>query len=291
MIKLDDAAALNAETVEEAIRIANDMLDTIRAHQTKAAPHFLIVPHTVKAATPTKWVTLPNGARIPIGGSGGAAKQEQGQQQEQSKPQAKPTESDKESESQGNAGEGLTHAQRTQIATKVASKLGIDPDTVQVAEQDESDENGVKAGEYSPADGKITIFPASFSSKEELIGTLSHEASHQKLDAVLKQYNEQRALFQDGESLQSDKVSTFREMKQVFDENSRATYALADGVSKYSTLFWDRYNSNPTTSTYTAAISETLAETARLTQTGKGDNIHSQMKSLFNRVNRLAGGV
>lgn len=266
----------------------------------------------------TKWITTSGGKRIPIdGNSGGGDKGGQedsqgGSQTAEAQPQQKPESSltpeqrqaadelrDAEPQAQtgeqdsqskeSNAGEGLNHAQMQTIATKIADRMGIDPSTVEVAEQDETDEVGAKAGEYDPSSGKITVYPTAFRSREELMGTLSHEAMHGKLDSVLKQFNEQQKAFQGGESLTSGNLETFKQLKPVFS-SERASYAAADGVNKYSTMFWNSYKENPTTSRYTAAISETLSEVARLTQAGKGEGIHPQMKSLYNRVNSLAKG-
>lgn len=243
--------------------------------------------NVVKAAAATKWVTLPSGARIPIGGSGGANQQSDAKPKESA---PKPARNVEAQESQGNAGEGLTHAQRTQIVNKLSEKLGIDPATVTVSETDREDENGKVAGDYDPATKQITIYPEGFSQgKEELTGTLLHEAQHAKMDAVIGAYNEQRKLFEGGESLQSEKVSVFKELKPVFT-SERATYALADGFNKYSTMFWDRYKANPSTSTYVAAINESMAEAARLVQAGQGGDISQQMMSLYNKVNQFAKG-
>lgn len=243
--------------------------------------------NTQKAAS-DKWITLPGGKHIPIGGSGGGSGSGTGASSESSPAQARTARSGA-SESSGSAGEGLTQAQRQTIAAKLSARLGIDPETVKVAEQDESDENGKKAGEYDPDTGTITLYPESFArGKDELMGTLAHEAAHQKLDKVLKEYAHQREAYQGGESLTGGKVEIFKTIQPAFAQGARAAYALADGQSAYDTLFWNRYQQEPTTSRYVNAMSETLAESARLTLAGQGGSVHPMFRNLMNQVNTFA---
>lgn len=235
------------------------------------------------------WVTLPTGARIQIHGNVGGAQAQPAQSQAKPQTQSRTVESE---DSNGNAGEGLTHAQRQTIVNKITERMGIDKDSIEVAKEDREDENGKVAGDYDPATKKITVYPEGFSKgKDELIGTLVHEEQHMKLDKVLNAYNEQQKQYQAGESLTSGKLDIYKELKPVFSPENRITYERADGVNNYSTMFWQRYQKNPSTQTYVAAINETLAETARLTQSGQGGDISPQMMSLYNKVNRFAAGL
>lgn len=251
-------------------------------------------PKNVLKAEAAHWVTLPNGAHIQIHGGGGKGNDKAGAAEDKPKERSSATTTSKPSESQGSAGEGLTHAQMTTIASKVADKMGIDPATVSVAEHDESNEIGAKMGEYDPDTQKITVYPASFSSKDELMGTLAHESSHMKLDKVLGAYNEQMKAYSAGESLTGGKIEIYKQLHGgaggggVFAENQRATYQLADGQSKYDETFWKQYESKPTTQNYLQAVSETLAETERLTAGGKEGEVHPQWRSLRNKVNGFA---
>lgn len=230
----------------------------------------------VKAAAPVRWITLPGGRHIPISeGQGRGA--EMG-----------PVATEQGHRSETNTAEGLSHDDMVKIAGKVAGQMGIDPGRLQVNEKDETDpELGEKVGEYDPASGKLNLYPASFAhGKEQLVGTLAHEQSHADFDRVVGRYNQERAAIQGGANAQA--MEAYQTLKEVRD--SPATFARADGQTKYDELFWKRYQANPNANTYMDAVSETLAETTRLVQTGRASEAHPLWRALAGRVRQLAKG-
>lgn len=234
---------------------------------------YAVFKETMKAET--RFITV-GGRVIPIGTS-----QQQGQR-EQSQ--------DKPKESEQNAGQELTHEQRTTIVNKLAAKMGIDAASIEMREEDESDENGTPLAHFDPDSGKIVVFPEAFSrGKQELVGTLAHEQSHANLSKVLGEFNKQRKQLQEGESLQN--LEVYRELRPVFSEQNRATYQIAGGQSKYGQSFWDAYQAEPSPQNYVTAISESLAESQRLVAVGRGDEVHPQMMNLLNKVNNFARGL
>lgn len=228
-------------------------------------------PPMSKAEGTVRWITV-GGKHIPIREGGGEAERPK----EEEKPQEQAAEGDE-----------LTHADRVKIAGKLAAKLGLDPSTVQVSEKDEADnELGAKVGEYDPKSGKITLYPASFAhGRDELIGTLSHEAMHAKFAKVAQEYSKERKAYQAGESLLSGKIDLFKQLNPVFSQR-KGEYERADGQSSYDKAIWGRYQENKVS--YATAVNETLAETSRLEQAGQGEQVHSLWRNLARAVSGFA---
>lgn len=197
-------------------------------------------------------------------------------------------ESDESNDSDGS--KSLTHAQRETIVKNLANKMGISLDDVEISAEDKPDANGKPMADYDPESKKIMVYPEGFShGKDELVGTLSHEAMHQKLDKVLGAYNQQQKEFQQGESLTSGKLEIYKDLKESLgNSNNRATYQAVDAPTKYADQFKQAYLSNPTSQNFMQMINESLAETERMHQMGKGGDVHSQWTNLRNRINTFA---
>lgn len=233
-----------------------------------------------------------NGHVIPIQDSQGGNNQGGQSEQSQENQQGQQDTQTNAAQPQEDKGAGLSHEQRTQIVNKLAGRMGVASEKIVMAEQDKEGDDGTLAADYEPNTDKITVYPNAFSrGKEELIGTLAHEANHAKLSQVLAQYNEQQKQFQAGTSLMDSGLTTFRELKGVFASSNRATYAIAGGVSKYGQQFVDAYQAEPSTQNYVKMVSENLAEAERLNAVGQGAGVSPQWNSLLNEVNLLAKGA
>lgn len=244
------------------------------------AQHYRSPKNLVKAEG--KWVTLPTGARIQIHGGGGA------QEKTQDKSQANEAKPAQENESQRDSGAELTHEQRTQIVNKLAAKMGIPKDKIEMREQDEpADEQGKLMAQYDPATDKISVFPEGFAhGKQELIGTLAHEIMHQKFKTVVFELKRQKKLFDAGEDRR--KLQIYNEIAPVFQEDNRSLYEHADGQTRYSTLFWDSYKQDRTQPKYARAVNETLAEVEYLRAIGQDKDIHPLFGNLARRIRGFA---
>lgn len=184
----------------------------------------------------------------------------------------------------------------TAIATDTAKTLNYDPKTITVTDERYpfalNGKEYTAAGTHDPTTGEIKLYTNNLNDKTAP-GVLAHEIMHGKFKAFMDQYDaETKAIMAEkgpapdpnGEkawqkrggswavmsadgSLRAPydkKYPVYQQYTKLLDSDGIDNLAKSDGITDYSTQYWDAWNKNDPNVPTRTAINETLAEMARL---------------------------
>jgi hypothetical protein len=171
-------------------------------------------------------------------------------------------------------------------------------------------------GGTAAKDGTITMYPGAFQDQVNLTGMpglMSHEIEHTRFNAVMSVYDQESSTLRGWASNSADhdkfdavtrgngyldpeksseQFPVMSKLEPYIDEN-RDKMTKDDGVTDYSTAYWNAMSENKGVN-YRTAVSETLSEISRLKTDGNAKgNVSRDWLNFHSAVNKLAksGGL